>query len=458
MSSIFDVVLGEEELKVEPTSNIPPNIEEEKTIFDVEEPYSDDSNSIPWWQSIPADVLKGILEGVSTVGRMFGPLQESRSETQIQEDFTKQLNELLPSDPTFVGGALRRALNLGIPTFAFPGGGTSSTALRSAMGGVAGESVEQLGGGEFLQTAAELIPFFSPSFGSKIDPTKSQKSLVEYLRSKGAQEGQIAPLLQGDNRTLFGINLPSKEQALGKIAEKGSKVKERLEESKKLFSNLYKGFREGPKSDIVLSDSASTKLMGELQDKLYDMPARVRNIISEDFNQLSNSPKDVKSIIKFFQDINSNLGPKTKQLSTLKEPIKKSLALLDPQLSREFDLTNKLFQKYSSITQKLTPKNNDIINSLINLSEAGRLMGGIYLGSFPMIAEVVGETVARNLAREMLTNPRFQNLTKQTLSALDKGKYAIANRLKDDLIKLIVKTSPEVSTEIEAFDFEDLNK
>ncbi len=441
-SSIFDIVDEEETLVDLPS---PEPHEEKESLFKGVEEVELPKDPQKWWESIPKDVLKGFLESVQRVGRMMGPIPTGQPEEQVQREFSERLDEAIPSDKTFLGSALRRGEQIAGPAAVFPGGGLG-TAGRGLAGGVAGQAAEHLGAPEWLQTIAEIAPFLAPGLGKQIQPTKKQEKAVALLRKAGATEQEIAPVIQS----------PKKQQIIGSVAQKGGKATTKLKETKQMLDRTVESFKTGKFGAEKFKDQNWNKMVNELQSKLQDMPAKVRNTIGEDFQQFLKGPKDVKSAIKLYRDINANYSPKTAQLGTMKDPIKDALATISPELARDFNLTNDLFVKYYSIYNKLSPKNADLFNQIINLTEWGRIGAGVYFGQYPLIVEVIGEKAGRILAREMLINPRMQNLAKQTAQALNANKYGVANQLNQKMVKMLSKEHPDAAAELQTIDFSEM--
>lgn len=432
-----------------------PEGEKTPSVFDLIEDIEPPTDKQAWWQSIPADVLKGFLEAASRVGRMMGPLQTGESESEIQRKFTERLDEMIPSDETFLGSAIRRGEQIAGPAAVMPFGGGMSGATRGMAGGLAGQTAEHLGAPEWLQTVSEIAPFFAPGMGEKIIPRAREKEAVEFLRKAGAKEKEIAPLLSTQKPVVGGKELPSKLQVLGKVAEKGSGPAKKLRATQEMLGRTYEGLRSRPEAAKPLTGEVWTNMINKVEGRLQDMPAKVRNVIMEDFQQLVGSDKSPKSIMKFYRDVSKNTGGATKELSLLKDPLKDAMKSVAPELAKDFNLTNQLYSRWADVNQKLNPKHADFFNRLIDLTEWGRVGAGIYMGNYPLIVEAIGEKAGRRLATEMITNPRLQNLSKQTITAINSQKYNIANQLRDKMIKMIKKDHPEAAAEMVKIDFKD---
>ena len=434
-------------------------------------PQEASSDEIPWYQSIPADLLKGLIEGTSNLGRMISP----QMDIPMQEPFSKkklaeQLNQLIPSDPTLVGSALRRGAQ-SFPTASATGGGTLlQSALMSAASGALGEGLEEGGFSETTQAVGEILPFLvggSPQGSlakagtpiskraaqSKMLPERIRKiaqkraanreeinELIQFAQKQGMTAEQIAPLVQGE----------TKKRLLSRLAYKGGATPERLAESKSAISQVADQFKVGEFAKKAPTEANKNRLMQDLTKIYYDIPSKTRDLIEKDFNQLAMSPKDTESMVRFFRALNENYGANKAQLGRMKEPIRKALTSINPQLGKDFDLTNKLFQKYYDISSRLKPT---LSSQFLEGSTIPKVMYGTFSGNYPLIKEAVGEATARKLSAELLTNPKFLNLSKKMVNALNKNKFVIADRIKEDYIRALNKDFPDVATELQKESF-----
>lgn len=428
-----------------------------------------------WYKSIPLDMLKGLIEGVGRLGRMMGPLPDQPGQEPFtMERFTESLDELIPTDSNMVGKGARRALNITPAAIANPLAAPEIALAQSAAGGALGQALEEGGFGEVAQSVGEMIPFFFGNAsggskgmetlkkGSKISEKVSQSrfipekirniaskratnaneinEIVDFATKSGMSADELVPLLQGD----------TKKKVLSKLAQRGGSTQDKLKRSKQAIDQIADSFKTGKNADIVLSEYQANNMINKLQDILYDMPAKTRNAIMEDFQQLSNSPKDTKSIIKFFRDINAQYGEHKAHLGRLKDPLMDALALIDPSMAKDFNITNKLYTKYYDLSSKLKP---NVATLIMEASTIPKVLFGSVTGNYPLIAESIGEAAARKFSAELLTNPKFQNMGKKIVNALNKGQFAIADRLKEDYIRMVKDDYPEVAVEMQKESF-----
>jgi len=330
------------------------------------------------------------------------------------------------------------------------GGGLLAMILKSITGGALGETVSRLPWipekyKPYAEVAAELGPQFFPKLGKNIIPKKSQVQIVEDARRLGLSEKEITPLIQGENKQKF----------LSKLAKRRGNTSTALQKSKQGLDNVYDILQNTDIAQKELLPHQVNDLFKNIQDKLFELPSGIQDLISKDFQQLLQKPMTGKTLINFYKDINSVYGKSGgRALGILKDPIKKALAKIDPSLANDFNMTNNLFSKYYNISKRLKP---NLVHDFISAGEATAVVAGVVTGNYPLIAKVAGEHAARKISAEMLTNPRFQNLSRQMILALNSGKIALANRLLRSFSKEIKDISPEISQKFQSIDLEDIN-
>ena len=434
----------------------------------------------PWYKSIPLDILKGLMEGVGGVASLVSlPAQFFGGARMYppgvsEQSLTQRLDESLPTDSNMVGKGLRRTLNVAGPALVNPAASARTALMQSTAAGALGQGAEELGFGTGVQTAAEIAPFF---FGggtpggqiqtkstagrqaianSRFVPEKIRKiaeksartqnetnELIEFARRTGMTPEEITPLIQSQ----------TKGDVLSKIAQKRGAPQRKLERTRTAISSIADYFKTGEFANVILKPESSTKMISRMQTLLSDMPASVRNVIMEDFTQLASSDMSTKALVKFFRDINHNYGRKTRQLGLLKEPIREAMASVSPNLANDFNLTNKLFERYFDISSKLKPS---VVSDILDLGSVPAMLYGAMTGNYGVMTGVVGEVAARKFASEMLLNPRLQDISRKMVSALNKGQFAVADRIKEEYIRLLKDDFPEISAAMQKETFKEL--
>lgn len=412
------------------------------TIFDVAEKVehvlSDEAHdeTIPWYKSYPSALAKGLTKGTIALGRMMNPVP---LEPYDPENTQKILDQLLPSEEGFG----ERVLEKGGELFPVVSTGGSAGALgslgRTAAAAVVPEVAKEFGAGEGLQSALEIGSLIAPDLRNMIKAGKSTKELVDFARSKGMKDKEIAPLIQSQR----------KQATLGKLALKRGGGEKILSESKKAIGDVYQDLYSHPQAKTALNPSESNRVMEIIQKRMKKMPSKVRNTISADLSDLSSSPKTAEDFINFYSDINANLSGSTKQLSTLKEPIIEAISSIDKGLASDFQMTNKLYKNWSEISKTLKPT---LSSDLFEGSMPIRFVIGLTTGYTPIIGEVLGEVAGKKLARDLLLKPRFQNLGKKMVTALNENKLPAAKKIWDSMTKEVNEIDEQAAKQMRDLD------
>lgn len=387
-------------------------------------------------------VLKGTLEGVSRFGQMFGPLIDKPRGKALEEQ-TESLDKLLPTKEGFGQSALRRGLREAPTALAFPGSKLSALP-RSLLAGFVGEGAKELGAPEWAQTAAELTAYIGPDITKKLLEQGKNADLIQAGRKLGLSDEALTPLLQSE----------FKQKWLSKLAPKRGSTQQALEKSKSELKEAYsKVQKEFPKGN--LSPEATQDLLGKFKGIFNDIPSGVRKKVSTDLKDLLNKPITGESLINFYADVNHNLGNKTRQLSLLKEPIKKALNEISPEHSKDFEMINKLYSKYFPISKKLKP---NLSSDIISAAESIGLLSSFATGYYPTMFTILGEKSAKKLAQQMLINPRLQQLSRKTVNAMNENKYQIVKKLTEEFSEALKDTNPDASNELDKISEDDIKK
>lgn len=390
-------------------------------------------------------ILKGTVEGVSKLGRVMGPLQTGKTTEEELSAQTENLEELLPTDEGFTQKALRRGLKEAPSMMAMAPGSAVQAGTRSILAGFAGEGAKELGAPEWAQAAAEITAFVGPDITKKLIMSGKDKTLISWAKKMGMTDEQITPLLQPD----------FKKKWLTKLAPKRGSTATALKDTKDALSNVYSQVQKSPAAQNVISKTSKDVLTKEFQTIFKDMPSGVRDIIKKDLADLASKPITGDTLINFYSDINHYLGKDTKQLSLLKDPIKRALGSISPELGKDFAMTNDLFSKYYDIAGKLKP---NLVSDIVSSSEALGAFTSIATGYYPGLIPIIGHTVAKKVAQQLLINPRFQQLSKKMIVAMDQNKIGLAKKLVDQFSLEVRKTSPELADKMDKMTDEELQE
>jgi hypothetical protein len=393
-------------------------------------------------------LLKGSIEGFSRFGKMLGPLQSGKSSSQELEEQTGALDEMLPTDEGFVQRSIRRGLKEAPSMMAFPVAGTQ-VLPRTMMAGFMGEGAKDLGLPEWAQTAAELTAYIGPDVTKKLLSSGKDKEIIDWAKKMGMTDEQITPIIQSD----------FKKNWLSKIVSKRGSTEKSLKSSQSSISNVYSTIEQSPHAQKSINASEKNKMTLEFKNLLFNMPANVRNAIKADIQDLYRQPINGQTLMNFWKDINHVMGSNSKELSLLKNPVKKALESISPELSKDFELVNKLQSKYYNIAAKLKPNmTSDIVQGVTGVAEVVGLLSGLVLGNYATMATIIGEKAARKVAQQFLINPHFQQLSRKMIVAIDQNKFGLVRKLVNDFAGEIRKTSPETADKLENMSDEELKE
>lgn len=353
-----------------------------------------------------------------------------------KEEIAQELEKFLPTRKEFIEKTLERAGRQLIP---LPGGGIGKTALRAGLGALAGQTAEESGFGPIGQAVAEISVLGAPELGKKIIPRVNQKALVDFGRKFALKEQDIAKSIQsGGKLRLF-----------SKFARRTPEVQKRLSKTKEALGNVFDTIRNSPEAQSQIPQQISNSLVNELNQGIRKLPSRVRGVFAADYEDFLNSSTTGDEIINLWQDINSGFTGNKKQLVTIKNILKKGLRQHSPELAKDFESANKLFSNFKTLEKSLKPS---MFSALLDIGELGELVTGISTGSFGLIKGAIGSAAARALSTEMLLNPRFQNLSKKMILALNQNKFRVAESIKNALVQEIAKTDKDTANKLKTID------
>lgn len=386
-------------------------------------------------QNINRDIAKGVVGGVTKLGRMMGPLESNKKEQSQKE----VLEEVLPSEKSFIGSSLRKGLELAPSVLGFPGGGAISNLPKSILAGFLGEGAKELGAPEWAQTAAELTAYIGPDITKKLLASGKDKDLIQFMKQHGLTDKQITPLIQSD----------FKKRWLSKLSAKGESTKETLQSTKEGLGEIYQTIQTSPLAGKEIGELQNGKLINNIKTILEDLPRELQDKIFPDLQDLLNNKITGKSLMNFYKDLNSKYSIPKKQLQRLKEPVKNALSSISTELGKEFETVNHLYSKYADIASKLKPSISDeLVKAAEFLGLGGGLIKGLFFGDFRYLQGILGENAFRKLAKNMLINPNYQQLSRKMTLALNANKPALAQKTMQEMQDLINKSDPEIASKL----------
>lgn len=388
--------------------------------------------------------IKGIVEGVSRLGSIMGPLRSEKPREQQIEEQSNVLNELLPTEDTFGQRALRRGLKE-IPTaVASPIGGALQGTVRGALSGTGGETAKELGAPEWAQSLIELGPYIGPDVTKKLLEKGKYKEIIEAGRKFGMTDRQITPLIQSD----------FKQKWLSKVASKKGSAEKSISKTKDALDTFRDSLNNSPDASKILNPEATNELILGLSNTTKEFPTKVKDLIKDDIADLLKGPIIGKSLFNLWNDVNYYWSKGEKQVGLLKGPLKKAISSISPEIGQDFEKVNKLYTKFYPIAKALKP---GIVDSFIKKGEALGLLGSVLTFNYPGMIAVASHVTASKLAEKMLTNPRFQQLSSKILKAIQSNAYPVAEKSAKELTSLIKSVDPKAKiTELSEEDFEKI--
>lgn len=433
MGSIFDLVkeTSSESSKTElPIDQVQPEVKKPTSIFQMQpesdvQPEKKVGNIISGAGAFLKGAIKETREQFQKTPIIGKALKEAQGSPLVMknEEFNQKLEGLYPTNEGFVENALERGGRKAPYAITMPGN-ILVNGIRSIASGFLGETAKEAGGNDTVQAVAEIFAYGVPGFGSKITPKgDEQKKLVDFARSMGLTEKQIAPALQGEGWL---------NSALTKIAPRRGGIQTSLENTSKAVGGIYNSIKDSPEAAMKLQPNQITDLVNKMKPILIDMPYKERQKIVHDFVDLVKDKFTGKGLINFYQDINSNHGSGSNPLSRLLKPLQEAVESISPKLGENFSMTNALFKNNARLAAKLKPSvYTDLYGAL---GDVGKILIGLSTQNPIILGEYLGEKVARNVARQMLTNPRFQNLSQQMIDALNSSKFTLAKEISEKML------------------------
>ncbi len=401
------------------------------------------------FQQYLAAPAKGVFRELGKQTRNLPGLQGSLKGTgllQTEEEAEEILNKLSPQPEDFISKSLEK----GGKNLLYAAIGRSPQAMvRSGAAGVAGQTAEELGAPPWLQGIAEAAPFAFPSFSQAIDPTAGQAAQINFLRRQGLSEAEIAPAIQGER----------KGRLLAKLIPRRGRTEKVLKQTRQALGNVYNQLRARPEARQLMTPQQVNTFANEVAAVTQNWPAHLRDVVRQDAADLARSGFTGDNLINFWQDLSSLHKLGYERAGTLKGPITNALDSISPQLGNDFRMTNDIYSNFSKLASRLKPGfATDILNGVAKFLRGGRIMYGFLTGNYPVLLEALGEEGAKIFSREMLINPRFQNLGKQMVTALNKNKVPVIKTLSEKFADLLYPIDKEAAKEIQGEKFKELIK
>jgi len=319
-------------------------------------------------------------------------------------------------------------------------GGLAAKAIQIPLAAGLGYAAEKLEAPEWAQSIAEGIPFFY-SGGKKIPLKADQKKLGDFLRKQGLTENEITPLLK----------TPEQINRWSAFASKGKKSRKLMESLYSKTGSIYDSVISEGKSLPPLSNAAKENILKSFMKIQQDMPNIHWELIEKDMKDfLTKGRAGAEDLINLDKDINAVLGAERgawDAVGQLKGPIKEALESISPKVAEDYSLAKEFYRSRHKVKGALVnPKDFD---RFMDLGEAYGLGQGIANRDLGMIAKVIGAAGGRSIAREMLINPRLQNISVRIGESLKKNNFNLSVKYLKEFRDLISEDNPELSSQID---------
>jgi hypothetical protein len=376
---------------------------------------------------------KGVTKEIADIYELFQkvPLPKGEANPEAMRKFAE---EKFPTQEKGPEKLLERAGRIAPGALLSPGGPLVKGAQIGA-GALLGQGLEEGGAPTWVQAIAESLPFFF-SGGKKIPLKPNQKKLGEFLRKNGLTENEITPLLKS----------PEQINRWSSYAEKGEKSRKLMEGIYQKTGNIYDSVLTQGKNLPPLADKEKTVLIKELHKIYDDMPDKYRKLIQQDLKDfLTKGRAGVEDIVNLDKDINAVIGAEhggRAIIGQFKEPLQKAMQSISPEVAQDYQLAKEFYRTRQNVKGALL--NRGEIDKFLDIGEAYGMAAGTVNRDLGLIAKTVGAIGGRKIAREMLINPRLQNISVRIGEALKKNKFTLADKYIKEFSKEIGKDDPEL--------------
>lgn len=432
----------------------------------------EENQEVPFYKSYPRAIGRGVVKGLQSIGHSFGDprglmldeagqeaLPEEALETQsyLNEEQKLQLNEAANKNFPIGEGSIPRILEgtakEGTESIAFaPFRGPVQEVVRGAIGGAGAQLIEEAGGPDWLKTAARLVPQVGPELTRNIVnslPTaagRAERRLLAEGRRLGLSEEELALTL--DQRGFA-------KDTLQLISTKGGRVPTRFQATRDGLSRVWNTLRGTPEAQGVLSPQARQDLINNISQQMSTLPSTQVDLIRQDWHDLLRSPNQGTDLMDFWRKLNYHIANGERGLGIFKEHLQTGINSISPSLGEDFRITNELYGNFSRVSERMSP---NIGSTLFSYGETSAALAALVTGNYPYLATALGVKSARQLATELVTNPRFMNLSSKLINAFTRGLPKIAKHTYDQIVLEVGKTNAEAAAKMSDLDMEDLFK
>lgn len=345
------------------------------------------------------------------------------------ESFSQQLNRAVPTEDTLLNRGAERLGRVGSGAGSLPGAGLLPTLGRSVGATVAGQAVEEAGGGPVAQALAEMGAFIAPDLTKALAPRSSEKAFVDNMNKLGV-DAETQSLVLAGKRISEGKIAP---KVGAKLSKATGAIEESIDAAQGGLLDAFGTLADYAKSTPPGSAQTQRKFLLGLQERIASLPSdKVRQVIGDDLAILYQSDVTPASVIRFYRAVNHNATGKNKSLIALKGPVQEYLSTIDPELGSMFRDLNMAYSKFAEFRKVMKPKPTSVyLNTGADLTSGGAVLYGMYSGNLAAIAAAIGIPAARKIGQLMLTSPRYHNFAGKMMQAVKTNNRQLAMKTID---------------------------
>lgn len=413
---------------------------------------------VPFYKAWPSRLARGAIEGMldfSALGYIPDIGEPKEQYAEQREKLRELYQPALPVTPEERAGhvekGIQRAGKLLLPV-ALGGGTVLQTLMGAAAGGVGGQVAEEAGFGPLGQTVGEIVGSMGPGVAEwamkpRFNPVGAeQEALTEFGRAAGLTEQDIA--LSSGQRGVA-------RDVAEKLSAKGGETVRAFERTRENLGRVWRSLRDRPDAKLAMKEVDSSKMINNMSNKLSKMSSEARNKLQTDFNDFLGTQMTGEDVIDLWQKINYHVSKGERVLGTLKPDLLEGIATLSPELAADFSITNQLYGNFAKQAERMGP---DIADKLVTVGEAGIVLNGILTGNVGALQKVLGAVVGRNLARNMVIDPKMQNIGSRLISSINKGSTQGVIKTYNQLVNEVAKNNAEAARILSQFDIDEYAK
>lgn len=354
----------------------------------------------------------------------------------------EEIEKALPTKDLFAERALERAGGM-FPFLLVGGFSPGSAAARSGAAGVTGQGLEDLGAPPWVVALGEAGVSSFPELLAVLRPGSGQQVFVRNMRLAGFTEDEIAPLVQSERKL----------NTLSRVAKKTGRSQRAIQNSRQAVSERFTHIRDSIDAFLPMAEENLPALRESIENVLMEMPSEIAGMARDDVAVLFNGDVNGRKLMNFWRNVNSYYDRGAPELGSLKRAIQPALESISSEMAFDFELANQAWARYERIAARMRPGVRD---ALLDASSVPRFAYGMFTGDTAIMGEVVAESAIRSMAAEMLTNPRFQDLSRKWISAMNKSRFKIATELSKEMAELIRPFDSDAADQLSNVDYSEL--